>query len=169
MVDSESVGIGGEVAPWLADLPVVPEARGEGEQADPDARAESGQRAGPVTFEAELALAGPEHRLDPLADPAEGPDARLLVAAVGPQEGGAPIGHPRFELPAREPLVGDDRVAIEGDALEHPARDLALGRVRRRELEGDRGAVGRAEQVEPKSPEESGMRAAVPVGGDAGE
>src|SRR5918999_4378423 len=68
MVDSELVGVGGEVAAGVADLPVVPEAGGEGEQAHPDAGAEAGQGAGAVAFEPELALAGPEDRFDALAD-----------------------------------------------------------------------------------------------------
>ena len=51
MLDSKSAGIGGEVAAGFADLPVVPEAGGEGQQtqADPSAQARDG--AGAVTFE----------------------------------------------------------------------------------------------------------------------
>ena len=62
----------------LADLPVVPKAGGESEKADANASAEAGQGPGSVALESELALAGPEHRLDPLADPAEGAKARSL-------------------------------------------------------------------------------------------
>src|SRR5512134_2145692 len=98
MVDSQSVTVGREAAARFTDLPVVPEAGGEGEQPHPDPSAKAGQGAGPVTLQAELALAGPEHRLDPLADRAQRSEAGFLVLAVGAQEGGAPIGHPLLEL-----------------------------------------------------------------------
>src|SRR5918996_5054418 len=92
MVDSELVGIGGEVAAGVADLPVVPEAGGEGEQAHPDAGAEAGQGAGAVAFEPELALAGPEDRFDALADVPERAEAGLLVAAGGGPQTRPPRG-----------------------------------------------------------------------------
>jgi hypothetical protein len=44
MLDSELVGVGAELAAGLADLPVVPEAGGEGEQPHPDAGAGAGSR-----------------------------------------------------------------------------------------------------------------------------
>src|SRR5215211_743895 len=169
MVDSELVGIGGEVPPGLAKLPVMPKASGEGEQAGADPGAETRQGASPVALEPELTLAGPKHRFDPLPNPAEGAKARLLVLSVRPQEGGAAVGHPALELGAGKALVGDDRVAIEADPLEHLPSHLALGGVGGRQLERDRGAVGGAEQVEAKAPEVAGMASAVAVGGDAGE
>src|ERR671914_598717 len=98
MVDSESVGIGGEVAARLADVVVVDEPGGEGEQPERDADADAGDGAAAVAFERELALAGPEHRLDPLADGTEGPVARIFVAAVGAQKAGAEAGHVGLEL-----------------------------------------------------------------------
>jgi hypothetical protein len=92
MVDSELVGIGGEVASRVADLPVVPEAGCEGEQPHPDPGAEAGQGASAVAFEPEFALASPEHRFDALANEPERAVARLLVAAVGTQEGRSLLG-----------------------------------------------------------------------------
>src|ERR671910_554749 len=169
MLDSELVGIGGEATPRLADPAVMPEAGRECEQAQGDAGAEPGQGASAVALETELALAGPEDRLDPLADAPERAEARLLVLAVGTQEARASVGHPALELGAREALVGDDGVAGERDLLEHLAGDLPLRGVGRRQLEGDRGAVGRAEQIEAESPEVSRVRAAVAVGGIARE
>ena len=50
---SDSVGlvvVGGEVAAGLAGVPVVPEARGEGEQALRDAGDQSGHGVGAVLF-----------------------------------------------------------------------------------------------------------------------
>src|ERR671911_2462931 len=118
MVDSQSVPVGGKMPARVIDLPVVPEARGEGEEAHPDPRAKARQGAGSVTLQPELALAGPKHGLDPLADRPERAEARLLVLAIGAQEGGSAEPHEPLELGAREALVGDDRVAGERDALE---------------------------------------------------
>ena len=86
MVDSVSVGIGGEVAAGVADLPVVPEAGGEGEQTHADAHAQAWEGASAVALEPELALAGPEDRFDALADEPARVVARWFVAAVGTQQ-----------------------------------------------------------------------------------
>src|SRR6266536_5301113 len=169
MVDSELVGIGAEAATGLADLGVVPKAGREGEEAKPDPGAEPRRAPRPVALEPELALAGPKHRLDPLANAAQRAEAWALVAAVGPQEGGAAIGDPALELLTGKALVGDEEVAGEWDPLEHLACDPTLGSVRRRQLEGDRGAVGGAEQIEAKAPEVAGVASAVAVAGEAGE
>src|SRR5680860_1162156 len=82
---------------------------------------------------------------------------------------GAAGGHEGLKFSAGEAFVGDDAVAVERHSVEHLARNVALGDIGRGELEGDRGAVARAKQIEPKTPEEAGMRAAVAVGGIAGE
>ena len=79
MVDSLSVAVGGEVAAGVTDLLVVDEPRGEREQAQCDAHADAFDGAAAVAFERELALTGPEHRLDPLADRAE----RAVAARLG--------------------------------------------------------------------------------------
>src|SRR6266545_81130 len=86
---------------------------------------------------------------------AEAP-ARLTDLGVMPEPGG-------------EALVGDDGEAGERDPLEHLARDLSLGSICRGELEGDRGPVARAEQIEAKAPEVARVRAAVAVGCDPRE
>src|SRR3954449_8876353 len=169
MVDSESVAVGGEVAAWLTDVVVVDESGGEGEQSERDADADAGDGAAAVAFEGQLALAGPKPRLDPLADGAERAVAAIFVAAIGAQKAGAEAGNVVLELLAREALVGDHGVALQRDAFEHLRRDLALGRVGRRQLKGDRHAVGRAEQVEPESPKEAAVAAAIAVGGAAGQ
>src|SRR5918999_287421 len=158
MVDSELVGVGGEVAAGVADLPVVPEAGGEGEQAHPDAGAEAGQGAGAVAFEPELALAGPEDRFDALADVPERAEAGLLVAPVGAQQARSLRGDEALEVVAGEALVGDDRVTGQRHPFEQLLGDLTLGGVGGRELEADRGAVAGAEQVEPKAPDARAAR-----------
>src|SRR5581483_450366 len=169
MVDSKSMGVGAEMTPRLTDLAVMPEPRGEGEQAQGDPGTEAGQGASAVALQPELALAGPEHRLDPLADPPQRAEAGSLVLAVRPEEGGSAEPHELLELPPGEALVRDHGVAGERHPLEHLAGDVPLGGIGGGELEGDRGAVCGAEQVEPKAPEVARVRAAVAVAGVAGE
>src|SRR4051794_31665696 len=100
MVDSVSVAVGREVAPWVTDVVVVDEAGGEGEQPKRDAGAEALDRAAAVGFEGELTLAGPEHRFDPLADRAQRSVAARFVLAVGAQEVRAKRGHVLLEVDA---------------------------------------------------------------------
>src|ERR671922_216091 len=167
MVDSESVAVGGEVAAWVPDVVVVDEPCGESEQPERDADADAGDGPAAVAFERQLALAGPKHRLDPLTDRAERAVAARLVLAVGPQQAGAEAGDVLLELLAREALVGDDGIALQRDAFEHLGRDLALGRIGGRQPERDRHAVGRAQQIQPETPEETRVGAAVAGGGGA--
>src|SRR3569833_317425 len=98
MVDSQSVAVGGEMAAWVTDVVVVQQSGGEGEQAQRDAGADARQGSSAVGFEGELALAGPDVRLDPLADGAQGAVAVRFVAAVGAQEARAERGHELLEL-----------------------------------------------------------------------
>src|SRR5918994_6935158 len=127
MVDSELVTVGSEVAAWVADLVVVPEGGREGEQPESDARAEAGQGACSVALEPELSLAGCEHRLDPLADRSERPEAGRLVFAGRAQKARPAVCHERLELAPGEALVGDHCVARKRHPLEHFPCDLALG------------------------------------------
>src|SRR3954449_8250656 len=106
MVDSVSVAVGGEVAAWVTDVVVVDESGGEGQESERDAGAEALDGASAVGFEGELALAGPEHRFDPLAHGAERAVAWGLVLAVGAQEARAERGHVGLEVGAGEALVG---------------------------------------------------------------
>src|SRR5215211_8516027 len=169
MVDSESVAVGREVAAWLTDRFVVPEAGGEGQQSLRDAGDDAAERARPVALERELLLERLEDRLDPLPGAAERPEARLLVLAVGAHRAAAVVGDEPLEVAAREALVGEHHAAVDRDALEDLGRRPALRDVGRRELEADRHPVRGAEQKEPKAPEEARVRAAVAVGGVAGQ
>lgn len=74
-----------------------------------------------------------------------------------------------LELLADEALVGQDGVAVKVDALEHFGGDDALGRVGRRELEGDRHPVRGAQQIHAKAPEVAAVALAPAVGGMAGQ
>src|SRR6266496_5502678 len=175
MSDSVSVVIGGEAAPGLADLPVVPAAGGECEYALAHARPDAFGGVAAMTFERELAFEGVVDGLDPLADAAERAEARLLVAAVGADELCAErLGDELLELGAREPLVGDeDLLAVQQlatcRAFEQRRGDFALGFVGGCQAEGDRHPVRGAHEVEPQPPEVARMRGAVAVGGQAGQ
>src|SRR5215210_3006788 len=104
MVDSDSVAVGGEVPSGVTDLLVVDEAGGEGQEAQRDSHAEAFESAPAVVFEGELALAGPDDRLDPLADAAERAVAGRGVLAVRSEQPRAEGGHVLLELFACEPL-----------------------------------------------------------------
>src|SRR3954462_10508164 len=150
MVDSVSVAVGGEVAAWVTDLGVVPEAGCEREQAERDAAGEAGHGAGAVAFESELAFAGPEHRFDPLADGSERSVAARFVFAVGAQKARAAAGHELLERFAGEAFVGDDGVPGDRDASEQLGGDVTFGEVGGGELKADRQAVRGASKYSRK-------------------
>src|SRR5204862_192734 len=90
MVDPELVAIGAEALARLTDLGVMPEPGREGEEPQPDAGAQARECAGAVALEAELSLAGPKDRFDPLAHAPERSELERLVlegeAGVGKTE-----------------------------------------------------------------------------------
>src|SRR5581483_2984332 len=174
MSDSVSVVIGCEAVAGVARLPVVPDADGECEYALADAGPDAGEGAAAVAFERELAFGGVDDRFDPLADTAEGAEARRFVAAVGPQQAGRERAGDLLELLAGEAFVGDDElVTAERAASAHPLeqrrRHLAFGLVGRGETEAVRHPVRRADEVEAETPEVAGVCGAVAVGGMASE
>src|SRR5215213_2485403 len=87
-----SVVVGGEVASGggnvaeFPELPVVPDADCEREDALADARPDPVGSVGAVLFQGELALEGVVDGLDPLTDPAERAEALGLSLAVGTDE-----------------------------------------------------------------------------------
>src|SRR5438094_8522146 len=103
--------------------PVVPDGEGQAEQPLGDAGVDA--RGGPaaVAFEVELAFEGVVDRLDPLADPADGPVAGWLVAAVGPDQAQRePGGEQVLEVPPGEALVAD-----QGQPRPQRAGPLSVG------------------------------------------
>src|SRR2546425_11826257 len=147
MVDPELVARGAEAAARLTDLGVMPEPGGEGEEPQPDAGAQARECAGAVALEAELSLAGPKDRFDPLAHAPERSELERLVLAIGTKELGSAIGHPALELGAGEALFGDDGEGRGRGPLEHLARRPSPGGICRGELEGDPGPGGGAGQI----------------------
>src|SRR5579859_3483878 len=83
-----------------ADLPVVPDGGGQGEQSLGDAGEHSGGGASAVAFEAELVFEGVEDRFDPLAHPGQVAEPAPFVFAVGPgQQYVDLVGGVVFHLP----------------------------------------------------------------------
>src|SRR5215470_18539484 len=105
-----SVVIGGQrPLDGLAGGPVVPDGGGQGEQPLGDAGVDAGGGAAAVAFQVELAFEGVVDRLDPLADPADGPVAGRLVAAVGPDQVQPEVaGDQVLEVLLGEALVADE-------------------------------------------------------------
>src|SRR5947208_11589974 len=89
--------------------PVVPDSCCHGEQPLGDAGVEAFGGAAAVAFEVQLAFEGVVDRLDPLADPADGPVPGCLVAAVGADQGHPEAGGDQvLEVAPGEALVPDE-------------------------------------------------------------
>src|SRR4051794_31748428 len=132
-----SVVVVGEVSAGRVDerglpqLPAVPHAGCEREDALADARPDAVGDVGAVVFETELALEGVVDRFDPLTDRAELAEPGPLVVAVGTDERGVQRVDDLFELVAGEAFVGDDDLAagqqaVATSAVEQRCGDLAL-------------------------------------------
>src|SRR6266516_4761960 len=112
--------------------PVVPDGSSHSQKPLSDAGVEA--RGGPaaVSFQVELAFEGVVDRFDPLPDPADGPVAGGLVAAVGPDQAQPePGGDQVLELPPGEALVADEDAARPqragpGGVRQQPGRHLAF-------------------------------------------
>src|SRR5438094_2938828 len=125
MVDSTSLGdVVDEGSAWAAELVVEADAGGEAEEALEDAFADAGEGAGAVALEGEQVFAGPEDRLDPLADRGEmgawagfvlasGPDDRGVEFADGFGEGAAGVAFVAEQRFAALPLA--EREQFEAD------------------------------------------------------
>src|SRR3954470_6246091 len=156
MVDAKLAAVGGEGSCWLVGEVVVPDASGQREESEADAGAEAGERAGAVTFEAELAFAGPEGRFNPLADGAQAAVTARFILAIGAHEGGAGVRHQPLEFAAREVLVSDHHVAGDGDPLEHFGGDDAFADVWRRRVPSRSASRPRRRSDTAGSPKTSG-------------
>src|SRR2546429_7526624 len=119
MVDPELVGIGAEAPARLTDLGVMPEPGGEGEETQPDAGAQARKCAGAVALEAELSLAGPKDRSDPLAHAPERSELERLGLAVGDEGHGSAIRHPALPPRARGAPAGESGEARLGGPPHH--------------------------------------------------
>src|SRR4030088_3529375 len=119
MVDSTGSGdVVDECAAWAAEFVVEADAGGQAEEALQDAFFDSWQGAGTVAFEGEEVFAGPEDRLDPLADRCEVEAGPGFVFAGWADERGVEVADGLGELTAGVALVAEQRL---------PAAALAAG------------------------------------------
>src|SRR5260370_16806118 len=89
MVDSARLGaVVDEGTAWASELVVEGDRGGEAAEAGEHAFSESGEGAGAVAFEGEEVFAGPEDRLDPLADRREVKTVGGFVFAGGSDDRG---------------------------------------------------------------------------------
>src|SRR4051794_19418114 len=167
MVDSTPLGaVVDECTAGSSELVVEGDGGGQAAEALQDSFAESGEGAGAVAFEGEEVFAGPEDRLDPLADRREMRAAAAFVFASWAHDRGVALGDGGGKGAAGVALVAQQRLAAAAlAALKQDERDVALVDLGRGEFQRARGAVGREDRVQPKAPEIARMRAAPAVVG----
>jgi len=130
MIDSTPTPSGAVVDESTArsSQPVVEADAGrEAEEALQYTLTQSGHGAGPVALQGEQVLAGPEDRLDALADGRQVRAAAGLVGALGARHGGAEGGHGGRELTPGVALVADEQLTAAAAATRQQLEaDLAL-------------------------------------------
>src|SRR5665647_1050663 len=136
----------------------------EAEETRQNALAQPRHGTRPVALQGEQVLAGPEDRLDALADGRQVRALAGLVGALGAHHGGAEGGHGRRELTPGAALVAEQRLtAAAREAGQQFKADLALVARGRRQGESSRGAVGRAEGVQRRPQNQREWAGAVAV------
>jgi len=154
MIDSTGSGaVVDECAAGSVELVVEADGGGEAEEALQDALPEAGQGSGSVALECEDVLAGPEDRLDPLADRREVRSSAGLVFAAWSDDRGLQVAGRLRELFAGVALIADHghcpSPVRAGEQLE---RDLALVALGGRQGDRSRCAVWGAQGMQPETP-----------------
>src|SRR3982751_2186905 len=112
MVDSARLGaVVDECTAGSSELVVEGDGCGEAAEACEDAFAQAGERAGAVAFEREQVFAGPEDRLDALADRRQMRAVAGFVGAARSDDRGAAGADGGGELAAGVALVAQQRLA----------------------------------------------------------
>lgn len=128
------------------------------------------QGASAVALEGEDVLAGPEDRLDPLADRGEVNGALGLVFTRRSDDRGLQVSGGIGEFATGIALVADDGLTTDpARPFEQLDADLTLVALGRCEREGTGRAVGREEPMQAKAPKETRVRGAVAVVGSVAE
>src|SRR5271170_6657926 len=158
----------------LATLGVVPDGRGQGEQALEDASHYATWGSASVTFEVELGLERGVDRFDELAQGLEEWARRpaTIVLVGGSDELDAVASQEGLELFGAIPLIREDPLSgaqQRGLGLEEVPRHLALVDLGVGQREGDGQPRRRAHEMEPQSPKEARVTGAVALGGPPGE
>src|ERR1700679_2245828 len=171
MIDSTVLGaVVDECAAGSAELVVEGDRGGEAEEALKDALSEAGEGSGSVALEREDVLAGPEDRLDPLADRGEVWSSPGLVFAARPDDRGVEFAGLGGELFAGVALIADHghcpSSLCSGEQFQ---RDFALVELGAGQSDRPWCAVWGAQGVQPETPEVPAVAGAVPVVGGVGE
>src|SRR5271167_188049 len=154
----------GKCAAGAGELVVECDGGGQAEEALKDALAQAGQRPCAVAFEGEDVLAGPEDRLDPLADRCEVWAAPALVLASGSDDGGVHLSEMACELSPGVALVADQgHAALTAGARQEFKGDFALIAFGGCHGDSSGGAIGREDRVQAKTPKETAVACAIAV------
>jgi hypothetical protein len=100
-----------------AELPVPPDASGQGQQPLGDADPDALDGMGAVAFQTELVFEGVEDRLDPLANAAQVAEPPRLISPVGADQPRLQLGDQLGEGAAGQAFVGQDNHARAQDLL----------------------------------------------------
>src|SRR5271165_504266 len=167
MIDSTVLGaVVGECAAGSAELVVECDRGGEGEQALQDALSEALEGSCSVALEGQGALAGPEDRLDALADRRQVRSWAGLVLAAGPEDRRVELVNGLCECSPGIALVADQRLATRSTGPpEQFQGDVALVAFGGGDGHRPGCAVRREDAVQAKTPEEAAVAAAVAVVG----
>src|SRR5450830_1500148 len=173
MIDSTPAASGAVVdeGPARSPQPVVEADAGrQAKEARQDALAQPRHGARPMTLQGEQVLAGPEDRLDALADGREVRAAARFIFARRTRHGGAHLGDRRRELTAGVALVADEQPAAgAAEAGQQLKADLTLVAPGISQGERPRRAVGGGQEVQAQAPEEARVGSAVAVAGHDAE
>src|SRR3954453_22188749 len=128
MVDSARLGaVVDECTAGSSELVVEGDGCGEAAEACEGAFAQAGERAGAVAFEREQVFAGPEDRLDALADRREMRSVVRFVLAPRTHDGGVAFADRGGERATGVALVAEQRLAaVALAAVQQLERDVAL-------------------------------------------
>src|SRR5665811_1037801 len=141
----------------------------QAEEACEDALTQPGHGTRSVALQGEQLLAGPEDRLDALADGGEVRTVARLVLARRAHDEGAHLGDGGREVATRVALVADEHRAAAAAAPQELKADLAFVTLRRGQGERPGRTVGGGQQVQAQAPEEARMGGAPAVVGDVCE
>src|SRR5450830_1004867 len=173
MIDSTPTASGAVVdkGTTRASEPVVEADAGrQAEEAREDALAQAGHGARAVALEGEQVLAGPEDRLDALADGGEVRAVAWFVLARRAHDEGAHLGDGGRELTPGVALIADEQLSAAARTTPQQLEaDLTLIAPRIGQGECPGRTVGGGQQVQAQAPEPARVGSAVAVAGELPE
>src|SRR5450830_627152 len=173
MIDSTPTPSGAVVDQGTARAPqpvVEADAGREAKEAREDALTQAGHGTGPVALEGEQVLAGPEDRLDALADGGEVRAVAWFVLARRAHDEGAHLGDGGRELTPGVALIADEQLSAAARTTPQQLKaDLTLIAPRIGQGECPGRTVGGGQQVQTQAPEPARVGGAVAVAGELPE